>query len=517
MCERLLANPLIEDYEIARSSREVRRRPLPRLVRRGRRAAGRPPRRRGRAALARRPRPHGVDAVIVPGGFSYGDYLRAGAIARFSPVMEAVERFARRGRPGARHLQRLPGAVRGRPAARRAAAEHLAALRLPPGRRSRSSTRHAVHARHARAGDAALDPGQAHDRPLLRARPRCSTSSRRTARSSCATRRGHNPNGSARDIAGVTNAARQRARPDAAPRARGRPAHGLGRRPELFESVAGASAVPARRHPRRGTASSGLTDAEYDLIVEKLGREPNEVELAMFSLMWSEHCGYKHSRSCCGRCPPRAARLLMGPGENAGAVDVGDGLAVAFKVESHNHPSAVEPFQGAATGVGGILRDVFAIGARPIAVLDSLRFGELGARERSRYLLEQRRRRHRPLRQLDRRRRPSAARSTSRSPTSRTAWSTRCASGSIERDKLIRQRGGGRRQRRRAVRRADRPRRHRRRLRARLAPSSARATRPSARRSRSATRSRRRSCSSAASSCSTAGCSSRCRTSARPA
>jgi phosphoribosylformylglycinamidine synthase II len=132
----------------------------------------------------------------------------------------------------------------------------------------------------------------------------------------------------------------------------------------------------------------GLTDHEYELIVEGLGREPNGVELAMFSLMWSEHCAYKHSRKLLGRLPTNGPHVLMGPGENAGAVDVGNGLAVAFKVESHNHPSAVEPFQGAATGVGGILRDVFAVGARPIAVLDSLRFGELSS-GRSRYLLEQ--------------------------------------------------------------------------------------------------------------------------------
>jgi phosphoribosylformylglycinamidine synthase len=131
----------------------------------------------------------------------------------------------------------------------------------------------------------------------------------------------------------------------------------------------------------------GLTDAEYDLIVERIGREPNGVELAMFSLMWSEHCSYKHSKKLLGRLPTEGARVVMGPGENAGAVDVGGGLTVAFKVESHNHPSAVEPFQGAATGVGGILRDVFAVGARPIAVLDSLRFGEPSS-ERSRYLLE---------------------------------------------------------------------------------------------------------------------------------
>nr|MBA3306968.1 phosphoribosylformylglycinamidine synthase subunit PurL [Thermoleophilaceae bacterium] len=131
----------------------------------------------------------------------------------------------------------------------------------------------------------------------------------------------------------------------------------------------------------------GLTDSEYDLIVEKMGREPNGVELAVFSLMWSEHCAYKHSKKLLGRLPTEGPHLLMGPGENAGAVSVGHGLAIAFKVESHNHPSAVEPFQGAATGVGGILRDVFAVGARPIAILDSLRFGELTS-ARPRYLLD---------------------------------------------------------------------------------------------------------------------------------
>jgi phosphoribosylformylglycinamidine synthase len=141
-----------------------------------------------------------------------------------------------------------------------------------------------------------------------------------------------------------------------------------------------------------GTATArhrelGLTDAEYDAICERLGREPNAVELAVFSLMWSEHCAYKHSRKLLRELPTEGPYVLMGPGENAGVVDVGDGLAVAFKVESHNHPSAVEPFQGAATGVGGILRDVFAVGARPIAVLDALRFGELDS-PRSRYLFD---------------------------------------------------------------------------------------------------------------------------------
>jgi phosphoribosylformylglycinamidine synthase II len=131
----------------------------------------------------------------------------------------------------------------------------------------------------------------------------------------------------------------------------------------------------------------GLTKTEYALICKKQGRAPNQVELAMYSLLWSEHCAYKHSKKLLRTLPTEGPQVVMGPGENAGAVDVGDGLVCAFKVESHNHPSAVEPFQGAATGVGGILRDIFAIGARPIAVLDSLRFGDPSS-PRSRYLLD---------------------------------------------------------------------------------------------------------------------------------
>ncbi len=119
----------------------------------------------------------------------------------------------------------------------------------------------------------------------------------------------------------------------------------------------------------------GLTDGELDRIRELLGRGPNDFELAVFSLLWSEHCGYKHSALLLRRLPSKGERVLQGPGENAGVIDLGDGEAVAFKVESHNHPSAVEPFQGAATGVGGILRDIVAMGARPIALLDGLRFG----------------------------------------------------------------------------------------------------------------------------------------------
>ena len=120
-----------------------------------------------------------------------------------------------------------------------------------------------------------------------------------------------------------------------------------------------------------------LTPAEYDKIVALLGREPTYTELGIFSVMWSEHCSYKSSRLHLKKLPTRGQRVLQGPGENAGIIDIGDGYAIAFKIESHNHPSFIEPFQGAATGVGGILRDIFTMGARPIAVLDSLRFGRL--------------------------------------------------------------------------------------------------------------------------------------------
>jgi phosphoribosylformylglycinamidine synthase subunit PurL len=120
----------------------------------------------------------------------------------------------------------------------------------------------------------------------------------------------------------------------------------------------------------------GLTDGEFERIRALLERGPNDFELAVFSLLWSEHCGYKHSALLLKRLPSTGARVLQGPGENAGVLDLGDGFAAAFKVESHNHPSAVEPFQGAATGVGGILRDIVAMGARPVALLDGLRFAE---------------------------------------------------------------------------------------------------------------------------------------------
>jgi phosphoribosylformylglycinamidine synthase subunit PurL len=132
-------------------------------------------------------------------------------------------------------------------------------------------------------------------------------------------------------------------------------------------------------------AEHGLSEEEYERILGILGRTPTFTELGIFSAMWSEHCGYKNSKRLLRLLPTEAPWVIQGPGENAGVIDVGDDLAIAFKIESHNHPSAVEPYQGAATGVGGILRDIFTMGARPIAVLDSLRFGDLDS-GRNRYL-----------------------------------------------------------------------------------------------------------------------------------
>jgi len=137
------------------------------------------------------------------------------------------------------------------------------------------------------------------------------------------------------------------------------------------------SAIASAPFSPEEIAAEGLKPEEYEEIVRRLGRHPNKAELGMFGVMWSEHCCYKNSRPLLKQFPTTGERILVGPGENAGVVDLGDGLRLAFKIESHNHPSAVEPFQGAATGVGGILRDIFTMGARPIALLNSLRFGSL--------------------------------------------------------------------------------------------------------------------------------------------
>ena len=133
-------------------------------------------------------------------------------------------------------------------------------------------------------------------------------------------------------------------------------------------------------------AAMGLSRNEWDLILKRLDRTPNLCELGIFSAMWSEHCSYKSSKKWLKTLPVDGPQVIEGPGENAGAVDIGGGLAAIFKIESHNHPSFIEPYQGAATGVGGILRDVFTMGARPVALLDALRFGEAN-HEKTRHLL----------------------------------------------------------------------------------------------------------------------------------
>jgi len=153
--------------------------------------------------------------------------------------------------------------------------------------------------------------------------------------------------------------------------------------------------MPEHRYPspeqirdQKLFARMGMTEEEFALVVQKLGgRLPNYTELGIFSVMWSEHCSYKNTRPQLKKFPTQSPRVLQGPGEGAGVIDIGEGMAVVFKIESHNHPSAVEPYQGAATGVGGIIRDVFSMGARPVASLNSLRFGDLGL-ARNRYLFE---------------------------------------------------------------------------------------------------------------------------------
>ena len=154
----------------------------------------------------------------------------------------------------------------------------------------------------------------------------------------------------------------------------------------VTDTVAGAAATAGLPQP---FAELGLTQAEYEKIVAILGRRPTSAELALYSVMWSEHCSYKsskvHLRQFAAKAPPSAA-LLAGIGHNAGVVDIGQGYAVTFKIESHNHPSYVEPHQGAATGVGGIVRDILAMGARPVAVMDALRFGPASASDTGRVL-----------------------------------------------------------------------------------------------------------------------------------
>ena len=217
-----------------------------------------------------------------------------------------------------------------------------------------------------------------------------------------------------------------------------------------------------------GRSSTGSPPTSTQRIVDALGRAPTFDELGVFSVMWSEHCCTRARASTCAQLPTTGPRVLQGPGENAGAVDIGDGLAVVFKIESHNHPSFVEPFQGAATGVGGILRDVFTMGARPIANPRTRCASARSTTRARRYLVRGVVARHRRTTATASACRRSAARSTSIPATTTTSSSTRSRSASCAADRIFRARGRRRRQPGDLRRLADRPRRHPRREPARV-------------------------------------------------
>ena len=361
----------------------------------------------------------GVAGILLPGGFAYGDYLRAGVIARFSPVMRAVADFAARGGPvlgicnGFQVLAEarlVPGALLRNRGLRFVCRE----VTLLPEHMDTPFTREIGERRPLRMPVAHGEGCYYADEETLDELERDGGVLWRYANADGSVAGPDdpgNPNGSLRGIAGVRNAAGNVAglmpHPETAVEAILGSDDGLGIIRSLVVSAAewastgsitgtrpaaGATAAghggPAGRRRRAMTGPAtgplpvplhrtlGLEDVELEAIREKLGREPNDLELAMFSVMWSEHCSYKSSRPLLGTLPTKGEDVIAGVGEQAGVIAIGDGLAVAFKIESHNHPSAVEPYQGAATGVGGILRDVFAMGARPIAVLDALRFGD---------------------------------------------------------------------------------------------------------------------------------------------
>ena len=318
----------------------------------------------------------------------------------------------RRRRPGAGHLQRLPDPARGRTAARRDAAQPRPEVPLRARPHPRRADRHAVHARPA-ARAASFGFPIAHGEGNYFAEPetiaRLEANRQIVFRYTDAAGRvddAANPNGSAAAIAGLCNEARNvvglMPHPERACELALGSVDGL----QIFESAVAIAATRVR------ALQTGMIDAQRPRTPRPqarrvrphrafLGREPNLTELGIFSVMWSEHCSYKSSRVHLQDAADRRAAGAAGPGENAGAVDIGDGLAAVFKIESHNHPSFIEPYQGAATGVGGIIRDIFTMGARPIALLNSLRFGAL---DRAGHAAShgRRRRRDRRLRQQHR-------------------------------------------------------------------------------------------------------------------
>ena len=342
-----------------------------------------------------------VDAVILPGGFSYGDYLRCGAIARFSPVMTAVKKFAADGGP-------VLGICNG--------FQILVEAGLLPGALLRNRDLQFICREVTLRTETTNSPftsklkkGQILHLPIAHGEGRYFADDRTLdeleAEDRVAFRYVDNPNGSAARHRRHSQPRAQCDGHDAASGACLRSAHGFRRRPRHFRihALRRSRAYQMTITPEL-IAQHQLTPAEYDKIVSLLGREPSYTELGVFSVMWSEHCSYKSSRIHLKKLPTDGKYVVQGPGENAGIIGIGGGWVVAFKIESHNHPSYIEPFQGAATGVGGILRDIFTMGARPIAVMDSLRFGPLGTPARhNRRILAGVVERHLALRQLLRR------------------------------------------------------------------------------------------------------------------
>ncbi len=327
-----------------------------------------------------------VDLVVLPGGFAHGDYLRTGALARFSPVMAAVQEHAASGGlvvgicNGFQILCEagmLPGALR-----KNNGLKFLCkwvTLRVDDASTAFTS--------RATAGQELRIPIN-HFEGNWYAEPEVLRSMR--ANHQIVLRYSDNPNGSLDDAAGICNESGN--------------VFGLMPHPERVRGVAGLRrrdrSVRFAARPGGGQRDGvgvtlapglhrdlGLTDDELEAIKQRLGREPSHTELAMFSVMWSEHCSYKSSRVHLRDLPTEAPYVLVGPGEGAGIIEVAPGVSVAWKIESHNHPSFVEPFNGAATGVGGIVRDILSMGARPIALMDPLRFGPLDG-GRTSYLVE---------------------------------------------------------------------------------------------------------------------------------
>ena len=382
----------------------------------------------------------GADVVILPGGFAHGDYLRTGAMARFSPIMREVQAFADARRAGARHLQRLPGSARGGPAAGRDAAEPRAEVPLRARPRPRRADRHAVHVR--RAGRARCCGFRSRTaKATTSRRPTCSSGSKRTGRSSSATRRrtgearrrGEPERVGARDRRPLQRGA-QRGRPDAAPgarlragaRQRRRPRHlRIGRCSRCKIGRAGRarhdrSAGPRTPRPQarriRAHRRVPRPRAEPDRARHLLGDVVRALQLQELARPPEDAADRRAAGAAGARRERRRRRHRRR-------------LAAVFKIESHNHPSFIEPYQGAATGVGGIIRDIFTMGARPIALMNSLRFGPLDA-PGTRASARRRRRRHRRLRQQHRhpdRRRRDRLRAVA---TPATRWSTCSASAS---------------------------------------------------------------------------------------